>query len=352
MYQAESSDLALRPENAYAIEASGLDASKHILWLDDLPSPHTTLADSGVNFALVDHNHLSPNFGHLETDASVITRIDHHAAEGHHHAAKPRRLQVPTGSCSSLVAEWGKSLGSKPPKELADFLISAALIDTGNYKPAPKGKAVQSDMDAREYLLPFSSFADSQTSDASVQSSPNSLAGLADSLQAKKYDLSRLQGRDLLRRDYKEYESDTLHIRYGLSTVPLRLEEWLHRPEVGENYDQILEKMEDWGKERNLDIVGVLTSYVDPKKGREHLHLIRQRQDNQLDRLRKVMEELTKDETLDLGELKKAQPSLEGTKWQGRVFAFQQKNASATRKQVAPAFKKAIETVERLAGRL
>jgi exopolyphosphatase len=356
LYQAESSDLALRPENAYALDASSIDPVKHILWLDDLPSPHTTLADSGVKFALVDHNHLSPTFGHLETDASVIALIDHHADEGHHKAAEPRRIQVPTGSCSSLVAEWGKAQGFQAvPKPLADILISAALIDTGNYKPAPKGKAVESDMNAREYLLPLSSFAKPSSAGvaaASTESSSDPLDDHTDLLQAKKYDLSRLQGRDLLRRDYKEYESETLHIRYGLSTVPLRLDEWLHRSEVGGNYDQILNKMEDWGKERDLDIVGVLTSYVDPKKGREHLHLVRQRQDNQLDRLKKVIEELTKDETLDLGQLKKAQPPIEGTKWQGRVFAYQQKNAGATRKQVAPAFKKAIETVERLAGRL
>lgn len=363
LYQAESSDLALRPENAYALEASSIDPVKHVLWLDDLPSPHTTLADSGVKFALVDHNHLSPTFGHLETDNSVVSIIDHHADEGHHMSAEPRRIQVPTGSCSSLVAEWAKKQGLQQiPRELADLLISAALIDTGNYKQAPKGKAVDSDLAAREYLLPFSSFSQAgqngqqaEVSSLTGQSKAESLNGRTDLLQAKKYDLSRIQGRDLLRRDYKEYESESLHIRYGLSSVPLRLEEWLQRPEVGGEWERILTNMEDWGTERELDIVGVLTSYVDPKKGREHLHLVRTRQNGQLERLKKVIDELSRDETLELGPLKKAAPSpqtLEGIQWQGRVFTFQQHNTAATRKQVAPAFKKAIEAVERLAGRL
>ena len=231
-------------------------------------------------------------------------------------------------------------------------MISAILIDTGNVKPAPKGKAVESDFRAMEFLVPFSSFSGSQSYTVASLKQKGGNEQLEDRtklLQKKKYDLTALGARDLLRRDYKEYESEKLHIRYGLSTVPLKLSEWLDRSEIGGKWEKILEKMEEWGAERDLDIVGVLTSYMDPQKGREHLHLIRERKPNgaPLQKLQAVFEEITKDDTLNLGELEAGQDlQLKASKWEGRVFAYQQRVASATRKQVAPAMKKAIEAVE------
>jgi exopolyphosphatase len=322
--------------------------------MDELPKQLGSLAaDTGARYALVDHNRLGPAFGH--DDASVVAVIDHHEDERVHLAAKPREIKVPTGSCSSLIAVHflrGKT-HAVVPRELADFLLSALVLDTNNVKPAPEGKARPDDLDAVKLLLPFSSLAQQpkrQKGVAAVSTTgQESLEDRTATLKAKKYDLSKLQGRDLLRRDYKEYESDKLHIRYGLATVPLQLREWLARPEIGGTWGPILEKMDEWAEERRLGIVGVLTSY---KEGRELLFLLRG-EGAELARLRQVFDELEKDETngvLKLGALELGQPEYatkeESRKWDSIVFSYQQRNAAATRKQVAPAMKKAIEAAE------
>lgn len=329
-----------------------------------------------MKYALVDANNLGPRF-HDDTlvtqnEDTVVGIIDHHEDLGLFKNAKPRWIQVPTGSCASLVTEHfypsiRESKGRNIPKELADLLISAIVIDTDNVKPAPKGKAVDTDVSAISHLIPLSSFSSSTPTikTASVESTTTSQSGDSDSTQVlaswhkllaeKKYDLSPLQGRDLLRRDYKEYESDTKHIRSGLSSVPMALKEWLSRPEINNQWEKILIEMENWGKERNLDIVGVLTSYFTQKKdgttkkGREELYLFIERQDSpvSIEQLYSVFGHLEKDDTLELAELKIGNPAFpKDSEWQRRVFSYEQKQTRATRKQVAPALKKAIEQVE------
>ncbi|KAK9895676.1 DHH phosphoesterase [Cystobasidium minutum MCA 4210] len=372
LYQTEKADLHLRPENTEAFKRSNIDAGSQILFLDDLKGQESKLSSRGVKYALVDANNIGPRFHDDSTSQAhkgdmVIGIIDHHEDLGFFRNAKPRWIQVPTGSCASLVMEYFYPLlndsNKNVPAHLADLLISAIIIDTDNGKPAPKGKAVDTDLAALSDLVPLSSFVASSSdtiSIASVDSQSNGstqiLASWHATLVDKKYDLSPLQGRDLLRRDYKEYESELKHIRYGLSSVPMALQDWLDRREIGGKWENILIEMEDWGKERELDIVGVLTSYLQTKKDgttkkrREHLYLVRERLDNQPvppETLKSVFSHLEKDATLDLDELRIGNPTFaESSEWNSRVFTYEQKITQATRKQVAPAMKKAIELVE------
>lgn len=321
----------------------------------------------------MDANNLGPRF-HDDTlitqkDDVVIGILDHHEDLGLFKNADPRWIQVPTGSCASLVTEHYYPALQKQKKtipiHLADLLISAIIIDTDNAKPAPKGKAVETDIAAISHLIPLSSFvSSSSTSMNSATTNGQSgqgehsrqvLASWHSTLVQKKYDLTPLQGRDLLRRDYKEYESEHKHIRYGLSSVPMALQEWLDRKEIGGKWENIILDMENWGKERNLDIVGVLTSYVQQKKDgttkkrREQLYLVRTRQDQPVstETLYSAFKHLEKDDTLAITGLRIGNPVFgSDSQWKGRVFSYEQTVTQATRKQVAPAMKKAIEAVE------
>lgn len=334
------------------------------------------LSSRGVRYALVDANNLGPRFHDddpitsARSDDLVVGILDHHEDLGFFKSANPRWIQVPTGSCASLVTEhfypsFGKT-SSEFPSHLADLLLSAIVIDTDNGKPAPKGKAVHTDIAALSHLVPLSSFVSASSSSSITTQSLEStspqnpgssqvLASWHKTLVEKKYDLTPLQGRDLLRRDYKEYESEAKHIRYGLSSVPMALQEWLDRKEISGKWENILVEMENWGAERNLDIVGVLTSYVrvkkdgSTKKGREELYLVRSRSNApaSTDALCSVFGHLEKDETLGLQELRIGNPVFgSDSKWKGRVFSYEQSVTQATRKQVAPAVKKAIEAIE------
>jgi len=385
LYQAEHADLALRPENVLAFSESRISQREHVLFLDDLPQQKIhKLSQRGLKYALVDHNRLTAQFGHDES--SVVAVIDHHQDEGLYKSSAgtttPRLIQVPTGSCSSLVAEYFhiERGVTEVPKELADLLLSAIVIDTDNVKPAPKGKATPTDVGAVEWLVRCSSAVgtvggvqalDTGTSSDKKATANDWLESKTKRLKLKKFDLSALNTRDILRRDYKEYESEVAHWGYGLGTCPLALKEWLEREEIDGSWTVLLDKMEAWGKERNLDVVGALTSYVMGederiihglvtegkriKKGREILLLVRSEKEGAVDALARAFRHFEKDETLALGPLRLGDPMEQlkeggdanaAERWRGRVYAYQQKNAEATRKQVAPAMKAAIESIE------
>ncbi|GAA6063579.1 hypothetical protein JCM10212_000183 [Sporobolomyces blumeae] len=309
-------DLYLRPENLESLKRAHVSTDS-LLTIDDVPRARIDRPRSSrPHFVLVDHNALLPSFRHDDDDRGddrVVAIVDHHADEGHHLSARPRTIE-PVGSCSSLVvAHFFPSIVHSPssppssslsetsdptdhlappvpvptslPRGLADLLVGAILLDT-RLRPTDKGgKATRTDLEAVEFLVPFSSDADSSNpvstsanESASVEiavsqglSSPSTatvklLLAHEELLSALKADVSWMNGRDLLRRDYKEYVYDGREperpvgsrddqvqdrpeqeqedeededgkagngrdrrraIRYGLATVPLGLEVWL-----------------------------------------------------------------------------------------------------------------------------
>ncbi|GAA95713.1 uncharacterized protein L969DRAFT_92839 [Mixia osmundae IAM 14324] len=338
-------DHYLRPENVWALEQVGLDPAEHLISLEELPQPIDSL---GVQFALVDHNKLGAEFG----GSAVEAIIDHHDDEGLYKSASPRDIQIPTGSCSSLIARHFRS--ETIPMQLADLLISAILIDTNNLKPAPEGKAVGTDREAMELLAPLSSLSGAVALHGKVfAQSLEVSAALSDRnrrLKAEKNNINSLSTRDLLRRDYKEYESDQ-GWRYGLSSSPLGLHEWLSRENHG--WESMLEDLRAWAEERRLDLFGVLTSFgttdEEQSKGlekhaREVLLISTKGQaDIALDAMHESPDmrfgEWVWSSEEDFRSKTKDQP----------IRVWQQLDLKATRKQVAPALKHVVEN--QLSGR-
>ncbi len=328
-----------------------------LLHAADLPRPTSELARLGARFALVDHNTLLPPF---RSDAAepVAVILDHHADEGSHGSAE-RIIQVPTGSCASLVAQhfrpqWqasvrgpaGKQAGPIPA-ELATLLIESILIDTGGLKVKADGasKTTQTDIDAAEFLLPLSTLPTQDGEGFVTLSSgtPPFLKTLTDDLFAAKSNVTALSTRELLLRDYKEYDLPTAapgrSLRVGLSTVPLGLKPWLSRPDGG--WAAFVPAALGWMDERALDVEGVLTTYRSAKGShRRELVLIVRSSRGDFDALVRGLEA---DAALELrpwgakdglGEGEEIKVLTEGKGMWGKVW--QQGNAGATRKQVAP----------------
>lgn len=322
-------DLFLRPENILALSNSAV-ATDELLCLDDIPS--SRLSTLGVSYALVDHNKLLPMFG----TAQVVSILDHHADEGCHLDASPRILQT-TGSCSSLVTTYFSTVSSPLPipGPLADLLLSALLVDT-SLKPTPDGKATPTDLSAVESLLPTSSLVGAQPSDSVL-----ALSTRGTSLLTSKSDVGWMNPRDLLRRDYKEYE--IAPFRYGLATVPVGFGTWLDK---GDGWNGVRGDVEAWIKERDLSMVGVLTSYnaVDKVKkngkGKHERELLVYVQDA---RLEEVLGGLEKEESLRLGVWNGGE--VEETEGGKRWRVWQQGNVKATRKQVAPVVSSIVRTI-------
>ena len=86
------------------------------------------------------------------------------------------------------------------PRELADLLIGAILIDTADLRPAPKGKAEDVDRAAMDILLPLSSAVESSSLIAAVNTAKarNSLSHRFERLAAAKESVSEVR-RDTMR---------------------------------------------------------------------------------------------------------------------------------------------------------
>ena len=327
LIQTPPDSLQLRPENMDAFEAASLDPSSLLTSSDIPPAP----APQPCRFALVDHNRLLSPF-----TGAVVGIIDHHEDESLHTTAKPRVIK-PVGSNASLVTLQFRSTlesgSAEQFKNVAVLLLSAILIDTGALKP--KGKAIEEDYQAAQLLMPLTGLetdAESIAEDGSHIPAP--LQAYFEALSLAKGSVGHLSTRDLLRRDYKQYDYST-GTRCGLATVPIKLEPWHER-----NVDEFWEGVDAWMEERKLHILGILTTYKSAKKGkgrRQSVWVVRGEGiefDGLADSLFKGVE-TSELQVEDIGKLK-------GQK-KRRVRVYQHKNTHATRKAIAPLVQKIVE---------
>ena len=283
-----------------------------------MPKPDSQDKDKGNTFpshtfALVDHNRIIPSFASPNT--RVVAVLDHHEDEGQYVDTANPRIVRPTGSAASLVGKYIKDQlkekHKEVPKEVATLLLCAILVDTGGLKPG--GKAVDTDVEAAEFSFPLSTLAQVSISALSLTDDADSVKdlhkhgsvqALAQDLAEKKSRVDHLSTIDLLKRDYKQYAwtsglgpGPTI-VNVGLSTVPIGLEDWLSpsrlveapslpieersagidkdkniKETIGEKNDaeraveeEFWKGLEDWVEERDLDILGILTTFRDGGK--------------------------------------------------------------------------------------
>ena len=355
-------DLPLRAENQYALSLAGFDTHHpELLCLDELPT--TTGSGPAVpsqRFALVDHNRLHAKFTRDNPGAQVVAIVDHHEDEGFHLDADPRIVRVPTGSCTSLVAQFlQEHCADRVPKELATLLLCGILIDTNGLKKG--GKAVEADRIAAAFLQERALFP-AVTASAASEESASGMDTLLKTLQEKKFDISHLSTRDQIRRDYKEYTmtpswAATQPILIGIASVPLGLKYWVP------NDSDFAGSVEKWMDDRGLAALGICTSFHDKDKKhdgkhgkhkREQLWVVRTAEgadaeagvgvEGLAERLFKSLEESEvlklkeKDLKEDYGIKKKA-----GFRGDFVARVWGQKNVDATRKVTAPLVRETVE---------
>ncbi|CAG7850424.1 SubName: Full=Uncharacterized protein {ECO:0000313/EMBL:CCA69622.1} [Serendipita indica DSM 11827] len=324
LVQTPRSDLHLRPENAFAFSLASLDI-ENLLTTSDISSG---ISAHNLDYVLVDHNRLLPS-----CKGNVVAILDHHEDERQHLEANPRIIR-PAGSCASLVTtQFRESWATRPTDELksvAMLLLSAILIDTDGLKPG--GKAVDVDHDAVQLLVPHTGLVTSSSIVGGGRQPPVAVEALSRRLATAKSSVEHLSMKDLLRRDYKEY--DLTGARVGLSTVPVGLKVLVKR-----NTEQFWGDMDGWMSERKLDVLGVLTTYRSAKKRkhrRQLLFVVRPGQDKVESAL---FEGIARDRELQCEERRIA--GVENR----RARCWRQGNAKATRKVVAPLVKRLVETL-------
>jgi len=306
-----------------------------LLCLDDVPiSPFPS-----NRFVLVDHNRLLGQYTSI-AGPEVVGILDHHEDEGFHLDANPRTIKVPTGSCASLVATHFRESKAWTP-ELATLLLCSIVVDTGGLKAG--GKATPTDHEAAQLLLPLSSLHNT----LQIENFEDTLNPLTEDLLLKKGTVSHLSNRDLLRRDYKQYQyikgdsSSKSTITVGLSTIPIDLKEWVHKDPNA---------LSLWMKERDIMIHGSLTTFrrVDGKgkstHRRQQLWILREDVSKKL--VKAFWNSLESSEELEVEKMKDFEEKLGlGTMEAAnlRMRVYKQGNTQATRKVVAPLVKLTIE---------
>ncbi|KAH9990241.1 hypothetical protein BJV74DRAFT_922084 [Russula compacta] len=321
LLQTPREDISLRAENLYALEFGGVDPA-HLLTRDEL-APDSPPA---VKYALLDHNTLSGRFA-ADENACVVAIVDHHVDEGHHLDASPRIVEVPTGSCSSLVArliqkEWPEGMS----RAVARLLLCAVLSDTSGLKAG--GKAEVTDRQVATFLLEKAELA------SESHERPQEARELTQILAIRKSSVDLFSPRDLLRRDYKEYRF-----------VPA----WKAEGTILVGLASVATAWIAWFKERGLDALGVLTSWKDEEKGEKKGKHRREmgwiiRNDKELKQHMWKGLEGSKELELERKEGAKYIVGMEeavGRDLKIRVYA--QRNAQATRKVTAPLVKAIIE---------
>lgn len=251
-----------------------------VITLSELPGPES-LSPADTRWLLVDHNALTGQLAQLYS-AQVKACIDHHADEGKVPQDSPLRVIEKSGSCASLVVAqcrdaWDAlSTSSSPPSDeearaidtnLAYLGLGPILIDTSNLKNADK--TTEFDKDAATYLESKLAGGDGLVAASSSSGSLGSYERKAfhDEVAHLKEDITSLSLRDILRKDYKEWED--AGVRLGSSSVPQDFA-FLAKKAGGE--DALAEVIGEWTKEKGLGLMAVLTtSSQDGKFKREML---------------------------------------------------------------------------------
>ncbi|OAA80216.1 exopolyphosphatase [Akanthomyces lecanii RCEF 1005] len=251
-------DLAMRIELGPILAKADLDDSD-LITMSELPQD---LDPKDTEWVLVDHNVLTGDLRKYES--RVISCIDHHVDEGAVSVQAAPRVIETCGSCMSLVVDtyadaWrilahGEQSPvttrniSKDLNQLAQVALAPILIDTVN-------------MTATAKIRPKDSRA-AKLLEEELMHGPNfDQTAYFDIITAAKEDLSQLSLRDILRKDYKEWENGG--IKLGISCVVQNFDFFLEKAastskESGE--DVMLRALHSWAQEQKLDIASIMTT--------------------------------------------------------------------------------------------
>jgi exopolyphosphatase len=220
-------DIPLRPELLYIFDQTGIEADD-ICTLEDI----STIDPAQTELFLVDHNvprgtlaEIYDFKNHPWRKELIQGVIDHREDEKYFDDLRGymKRYDIQnSGSCSSLVTKWimghaspnqisstafnGPQILRENPAEahdIAQLLLSAILVDTVNLTQ----KVTPNDLVACRFLVEFIP--------------EHNFTTLYDSIQSVKLSIAGMSLQDLLRRDYKEY--DTPLGKLGMSTVARKI---------------------------------------------------------------------------------------------------------------------------------
>lgn len=297
-----------------AVLACANISSSDILTLSELPD----LRPEEARFLLVDHNKLT---GALSKYQGQVTGcIDHHVDENAvPKDAKPRVIET-CGSCMSLIVNECRDIWKEVAAEsetIAKLALAPILIDTINMED--KQKVRDQDRHAVKFL-------------EEKVGSDYARGDFHSRIAEVKEDIAGLSLRDIFRKDYKEWiEGD---VRLGISCVVQDLGYLIEKGEG--SADKMIEEFAKWSEEKELDVTSIMTTSSPDGVFQRELLVWGKTQKG----VEAVQQFMGINEGLKLKQYKGGQLDDGNTR-----IAWKQENLAASRKQVAPLLREAVQKV-------
>jgi len=295
-------DFTLRTETNWLFKEVGID-THNLLFFPEIQKDFDLLKENKcVDLILVDHNRLSVP---QEKYESLVTEIiDHHKDE--EKSPKAKRTIEMVGSCSTLITERILSQSSFLTSLDAKILLSPILLDTVNMDPIHK-KATQKDIEIASKLNKIIEFNLEQKNT------------FFDKLQFERFSVESLNSYDLLRMDYKQWTMGSIEV--GISSVKRSIKEWKIKDSL------LIKELEKYFLERKLNLLIVMTQYLDSQKNMfREVIIFTPKKENLFEKTK---------EFLVPTELNLVEMNVQKDDYFITGF-FEQKNITASRKQMQP----------------
>ncbi|KAF1359497.1 DHH phosphoesterase [Lizonia empirigonia] len=252
LLQTPSHALDLRPENKLALDNSQMTVGhEDLLTSDEVPEDPETLASKLNGIILVDHGKPLRKW----REAKIVSIFDHHKDRGIAPEASPRIFEK-VASCTTIVARELLNELEKLPQEyhlnheFLELILSAIAIDSGGLT---SDKTTDQDIEVSKRILARSNWAGDKLSKV--------MSELDDELSNAQKDISHLNLRDLLRRDWKGDLIDTPSPRtpavsLGFASIPYSMDEQIKKTDFAELFDWFATRNKQTGaKEKIREVV-------------------------------------------------------------------------------------------------
>ncbi|KAF1932169.1 DHH phosphoesterase [Didymella exigua CBS 183.55] len=265
LLQTPSHALDLRPENKLALDNSQMTVGhEDLLTSDEVPEDPETLSQKLKGIILVDHGEPLRKW----REANIISIFDHHKDRGTAPEASPRIFEK-VASCTTIVARELLNALEKLPQEyhlnheFLELILSAIAIDSGGLT---SDKTTDEDKSVAQRVLARSNWRDEKLSRV--------MADLNGELKSAQKDISHLNLRDLLRRDWKGDLIDTPSPRtptvsLGFASIPYSMDDQIKKTDFAELFDWFAVHAA-WTAEAGVDISICLNKYkIKDKHGKK-----------------------------------------------------------------------------------
>ncbi|KAI9143237.1 DHHA2 domain-containing protein [Paraphysoderma sedebokerense] len=292
-----SADLPLRSDATYFLSRPSIATSfSKLFFTDNVPLRSLVSAGRIKEVVLVDHNKLSPSQEYLTPLVRGV--IDHHADErifcsslvtsssmSGDSDSETGSIQIPlytvspVASATTLVASHFIDLIQSLPltlkQLLSELLLGPITVDSVNFD-VKIGRVKELDLKiGKELAKNLIRDNQSNSSNGYVVADKNELTeerfteitkNLFDSISKAKSDIQGLSVSDLLRRDYKSFESSfspsshLAKVEYGISSIPTSLSSLLTK---SANHDTFMETLQSFQNNQGIVVLFLLNAYKD-----------------------------------------------------------------------------------------